>query len=55
MAIADTMRSDGVSAEYDVVGRSVKAQMKYANKLGAKYTMILGGDEIQNGSAVLKI
>ena len=54
MAIADTMRVDGVSAEYDVVGRSVKAQMKYANKLGAKYTMILGGDEIQNGSAVLK-
>ena len=28
--------------------------MKYANKLKAKYTMILGEDEIKNGAAVLK-
>ena len=52
--LVDELHRCGVPADFDVCGRGVKAQMKYANKLGAKYTMILGGDEIQNGSAVLK-
>lgn len=54
MALADAMRADGVSVEYDVLGRSVKAQMKYANKLGASYTMVLGEEEIRKDTAVLK-
>lgn len=34
--------------------RSVKAQMKYANKIGAKYTMVLGESELESGIAKLK-
>ena len=36
------------------MGRSVKAQMKYANKIGAKYTMVLGDSELEGGTAKLK-
>ncbi len=48
------LREKGISAERDHLSRSVKAQMKYANKLGAKYTLILGDDEISQKSANLK-
>ncbi len=48
------LRAVGVHAEYDVVGRGLKAQMKYANKIGARYTMVLGDDEVTNGEARLK-
>jgi histidyl-tRNA synthetase len=34
--------------------RSVKAQMKYADKLGAEYSVILGDDEIESGKAAVK-
>ena len=45
---------DRVKAECDSVGRSVKAQMKYANKTGAKYSVILGDNEIEQDSVKLK-
>lgn len=48
------LRNEGLAAEFDTVGRSVKAQMKYADKIGALYTMVLGGDEISSGKAKLK-
>ncbi len=48
------LRKAGIKAEADTVGRSVKAQMKYANKIGAAYSMILGDDEISKGTAQLK-
>jgi histidyl-tRNA synthetase len=44
----------GVYAECDIVGRSLKAQMKYADKIGADYTVIIGGDEIDSGRAIVK-
>ena len=40
------LRKAGIHAEYDTVGRSVKAQMKYADKIGAVYNVVLGDDEI---------
>ena len=52
--IAYRMRSEGIKAEGDSVGRSVKAQMKYANKIGAKYSVILGDNEIAEDTANLK-
>ena len=52
--IVASVREDGMSAQYDLAGRSVKAQMKYANKLGAQYTMVLGDNELETGKAVLK-
>ncbi|MBQ2792402.1 MAG: histidine--tRNA ligase [Oscillospiraceae bacterium] len=48
------MRKEGFWAECDTMGRSVKAQMKYANKLGAKFSMILGDSELEQGKANLK-
>ena len=53
-ALANTLRKAGLYAEYDVVGRGLKAQMKYANKIGAKFSVVLGDDEIANGAARLK-
>ena len=40
--------------EIDHIGRSVKAQMKYADKIGARYVLVLGGDELAKGKAKLK-
>ncbi len=52
--IATDLRGEGLHAQFDVVGRSVKAQMKFANKLGAAFTMVLGDSELENGKAKLK-
>lgn len=48
------LRNMGISAERDLCDRSVKAQMKYANKLGARFSIVLGDDEITNNSAEIK-
>ncbi len=48
------LRREHVSVERDYMNRSVKAQMKYADKIGAKYTMVLGDTEIESGCARLK-
>ena len=48
------LRKAGIHAEYDTVGRSVKAQMKYADKIGAIYNVVLGDDEIANDKVRLK-
>ncbi|MCL2618915.1 MAG: histidine--tRNA ligase [Defluviitaleaceae bacterium] len=47
------LRTRGIHAESDSAERSVKAQLKYANKLGARYSAIIGDDEA--ASRVLKI
>lgn len=52
--IAYRLHQAGVKAECDSVGRSVKAQMKYANKIGAAYSVILGDNEIDNDLVKLK-
>lgn len=53
-AIVADLRAGGIGAQTDVVGRSLKAQMKYADKIGAKYTMVLGDDEIAQSKAKVK-
>lgn len=40
--------------QMDVAGRGLKAQMKYADKIGAKYVMVLGDSELESGAANLK-
>lgn len=54
LAITERLRAEGKHAECDIVGRSLKAQMKYANKLGARYTLIIGDSEIDAGVAQLR-
>ena len=41
-------------AETDLMERSLKAQLKYANKIGARYTMVIGDSELAAGAARLK-
>lgn len=48
------LREEGLKAETDICGRGLKAQMKYANKIGAKFSCVLGEDEIAEGKAKLK-
>ncbi len=48
------LRGFNVSAETDLMGRSLKSQMKYADKKGFLYTIVLGDDEIDAGKGVLK-
>ncbi len=54
LEITERLRREGKFCECDVVGRSLKAQMKYANKIGAAYTLIIGDSEIDAGVAQLR-
>lgn len=54
MELTLDLRKKGLRVETDLMGRSLKAQMKYADKLGARYVAILGDDELQKGVVTLK-
>ncbi len=53
-SLVGKLRREGVAADFDVMGRSLKSQMKYADKIGAKYVLMLGDNEIASGKAELK-
>ncbi len=48
------LRQSGIKADSDDIGKSVKAQMKYANKIDSKYSMILGENELNSNTANVK-
>ncbi len=48
------LRQSGISAQWDISGRSLKAQMKAADKSGARYSLVIGDDEAASNSATLK-
>lgn len=52
--LVNEVRSNKIVVETDYMDRSVKAQMKYANKLGAKYTVIIGTQELDDNRAKIK-
>ncbi|WP_027293593.1 histidine--tRNA ligase [Robinsoniella sp. KNHs210] len=52
--LVNEIRSHGIIVETDYMDRSVKAQMKYANKIGAKKTVVIGSDELEKGVARVK-
>lgn len=52
--LASNLRTEGFLVEYDIMDRGIKAQMKYANKLNAKFVLVIGDNEIQSNSAKLK-
>lgn len=54
ISITKTLREEGYWVEYDVMGRGLKAQMKYADKIGAGFSMVLGDNEIETNCAKLK-
>ncbi len=52
--ILNRIRRAGIKADKDYNGRSAKAQMKYADKLGARIVLLLGEDEIQKGTIAVR-
>jgi len=48
------LRAKGLSAEMDTLARNIKNQFKYANRLNAKYTVVLGDNEMAEGVAAVK-
>ena len=54
MKILSRLRENGISADKDHLGRSVKAQFKYSDKQNSRFTIVLGEDEMKNDSITLK-
>ena len=48
------LRTNHISADNDHLDKSLKAQFKYSDKLNAKYTVVIGDDELANDTATLK-
>ncbi len=48
------LRAEGFEALSDINGRGLRAQLKYANKIGAKFTCVLGEDEVKCGILRIK-
>ncbi|MBE6727087.1 MAG: histidine--tRNA ligase [Ruminococcaceae bacterium] len=53
-ALCSSLRDAGFEAQTDICGRGLKAQMKYADKTGALFTLVLGDNELESGKAILK-
>ncbi len=53
-AVVYQLRKNGLNAEGDILSRSVKAQLKYADKIGANFSTIIGDNEIENDCIKLK-
>lgn len=53
--LAFQLRQVGVSCEIDLCNRGVKAQMKHADRIMAKHTIVIGSTELENGEANIKI
>lgn len=53
-ALAEEVRKSGLSAQCDIVGRGLRPQMKFADKIGAKFSLVLGDNEIEENKAEVK-
>jgi histidyl-tRNA synthetase len=53
--LLNLLRKANLSADIDYEGRSPKAQMRTANKLGVKYVIVLGPDELARGDVNIKV
>nr|WP_298878089.1 histidine--tRNA ligase [uncultured Mogibacterium sp.] len=54
MGLVHDLRENGVAVAIDTLNRNLKGQMKYANKLAARYSVVIGDDEIKKGVVTLK-
>ena len=53
-ALSQEMRSASMHTEIDIVGKGLRAQMKYANKIGARYSMTIGDNELNDNLVKVK-
>ncbi len=54
LVLADRLRRAGIAADADVMARGLRAQMKQADRLGARYVLVLGEDEVRRGVAAIR-
>ena len=54
LKIAETLRKEGIAAEVNLVGRSLKAQFKSAERSGAEVIVIVGESELKEGKVNIK-
>jgi histidyl-tRNA synthetase len=54
MAMTYALREQHIRCTTDLLGKSVRAQMKYANKINALYSLIIGEDEIKTNKITIK-
>ncbi len=54
LEIVYSLRNQGISADFDHMNRSIKAQFKYADKIGAKKVIVIGSQELENDSVKIK-
>lgn len=52
--LAGELRLAGYNADYDIIGRGLKPQMRYADKVGAKFVVVLGDNELETGDVKIK-
>ena len=52
--LVGALRRQGISVQCDIMDRGLKAQMKYANRIGARYSCVIGDDEIGAGSVDIR-
>ena len=52
--LCSVLRANGISSDFDHMGRGIKAQFKYADKIGAKFVGVIGSNELENGVVKLK-
>ena len=53
-SLVSKLRAEGISADFDHASRSVKAQFKYAGKIGARHVVVIGSDELERGEYTVK-
>ena len=54
LKLARELRAKGITAEMDTLARNIKGQFKYADRLNARYTMVIGDNELEKGVVSLK-
>jgi histidyl-tRNA synthetase len=52
--LASELRNLGLRAETDLMNRSVKAQMKYADKTNSRFAVVIGDSEVESGTVTVK-
>ena len=54
VSVVAKLRNFGLCADYDIVGRGLKSQLRYADKMGYKFVAVLGSDEVTSGMINVK-
>ena len=52
--IVSKLRNESISCDFDHMGRGIKAQFKYADKIGAEFVAVIGSEELEKGSVKIK-